>query len=119
MTSRIFQPIKKSRTRFAKSRCGCLGRNWKKRADEAIRSHLRAVVADENDCRGWIVRESDAPEPRRFRIYAGGRIQDYPGESADCGGARGEVIFVASRNAARSVGEDRSGRCVPAAGVCG
>src|ERR1017187_1590877 len=119
MTCRISPATKKFRILFASWRCGCLSRRWKRKADEAIRSHLRAVVSGKNDRRGWTVRQSDAAESRRFRLHAGGRLQDYPGESADCGGARGEGVGLAAGNAARSAGEDRSGGCVPEAGVRG
>ena len=44
-------------------------------------------------------RESDAAESRRFRVHAGRRIQDYPRQSADCGGAWREVVFFIARNA--------------------
>src|SRR5208282_223897 len=88
-------------------------------AVEAIRFYLRTVITDEDDRRGGIVRKSDAAESRRFCIHAGGRIQDYSGESADWGGARRKVVCVIARSAARIGGEDRSGGCVPAARVCG
>src|SRR6266404_556722 len=73
---------------------------------EAIRSYLRTAIAGENDCRGWIVGESAASESRRFRVHAGGGIQDYPCESAHCGGAWRKSVSVIARNADSSAGED-------------
>src|ERR1700730_13144957 len=73
---------------------------------EAIRSYLRTAIACEDDCRGWIVRESDAAESQRFRLHAGGGIQDHPCESAHCGGAWGKGVSVLARSATRGAGED-------------
>src|SRR5258707_14160550 len=73
---------------------------------EGIRSYLRTVGAGEDDCRGWIVRESDAAESRRFRVHAGGGIQSCTRESAHCGGAWRKSVSVIARNAARGAGED-------------
>src|SRR4030081_697006 len=61
---------------------------------EADGSYLRVVIAREDDCGGWIVREPDAAESRRLCLHAGGWIQDYPGESPDYGGPRRKVVSV-------------------------
>src|SRR5580658_9477182 len=99
MTSRICPGTRKFRTRFANWHCACSNRSWKRRAEgtaaiETIRSDLRTLGAGEDDRRGGTVRESDAAEPRRFCVHAGGRLQNYPGESSDCGGAGGKIVPV-------------------------